>query len=126
MLTIPKYSMSTLLLIVALVVVHVNQYVFPHSVLIRHAVLLAYLVYAAYQYRRHMYWDYIKADRRKATRDTRVPAEVYGRIRAEEAIASCTHSLEELIKYTPANSQEFLNGYKARIEEEIAKRASGV
>lgn len=122
----PRYSMSALLLVVALAVVHVNQYVFPHSILIRHIVLIAYLAYAAWQYKKHMYWNYTKVDRRQAVRDTRVPAEVYGRLRAEEAIAGCTHSLEELIKYTPSNSQEFLAGYKARIEEEIIKRAAGV
>jgi hypothetical protein len=109
------------MLTILLAVVHVNAYVFPHSILIRHLVLLGYLAYGAYQYRKFMHWDYKKTERRAMSRDTRVPADIYGRIRAEELIKTHDCSLNELLKLTPTNSPEFITGYKTRIQEEIDK-----
>lgn len=125
---LPKYSMSAMLLVILLVVVHVNQYVFPHSmpysVWFKHIVLIGYLTYGAYQYRKHTHWDYKKNDRRKAPRDPNVSATIYGRIVAEKAMQEWTGTLEELIKVIPPNSPDFLDGYKARIKEELNRKVS--
>lgn len=124
--TLPKYSMSAMLLVILIAVVHVNQYVFPrtmpYSSLFKHAVLIGYLLYGAYQYRKHMHWDYKKADRRKSQRDPSLSPNIYGRIAAEKAMAEWTGSLEELVKVIPANSPEYLAGYQARIKEEIDRK----
>ena len=117
--TIPKYSLSALLLAILLAVVHVNHYVFPHSVLIRHVVLISYLGYGAWQYRKYMYWDFKRKDRRKVHRDPRIPADVYGRVIADEHMKASDGLLEELIRCAPASSPAFYEAYVARIKEVI-------
>lgn len=116
--TMPKYSLPALWLVISLVVVHANAYVFPQQVMLRHLVLWVYLLYGARQYYKFMHDDGFK-NTRKTQRDPNVPAEVYGRLAAEKAIKDSTVPVVDLLVTVPPNSIEYLRGYKQRIEEEL-------